>query len=53
MEQTNRTSVEAKIEQAECKLREKGVFDRIDRIAFQNQKKVMADYEKRRIETSA
>ena len=46
MEQTNRTAVETKIEQAENKLREKGVFDRIDRIAFENQKKVMAAFRK-------
>lgn len=52
MEQTNRTAVEAKIEQAECKLREKGVFDRIDRIAFENQKKVMAAFRKHHVSES-
>ncbi len=52
MEQTNRTAVEAKIEQAECKLREKGVFDRIDRFAFQNQKKVMAAFRKHHVSES-
>ena len=52
MEQTNRTAVETKIEQAENKLREKGVFDRIDRIAFENQKKVMAAFRKHKVSES-
>ena len=52
MEQKILTAVEKKLEQAENTLREKGVFDRIDRIAFENQKKVMAAFRSHQVSES-
>lgn len=51
MEQ-NINTVEEKIEKAEKALREKGIFDRINRIAFENQKKVMAAFRKHKVSES-
>lgn len=51
MEQ-NINTVEEKIENAEKTLREKGIFDRIDRIAFENQKKAMAAFRKHKVSES-